>query len=130
MVAYNFMIRLAPDVETGRKPFTIRDERKGRSRHARPGEDIQLYTGMRTTACRKLVNPDPICERVVPIIMWRVNQHRCSITLDGKLLTHDQADYIVTVDGFKSHEEFMEYHLGDSKTVKKIFIQWGFWNVD
>lgn len=37
-------------IETGRKCQTIRAV--GRRRHARGGEELQLYTGMRTRQCR------------------------------------------------------------------------------
>jgi|GEM_PF-4621466 len=42
MVAYSFQDRWAADVEEGRKVCTIRARRKGRSRHARVGERVQL----------------------------------------------------------------------------------------
>lgn len=54
MVAYNFADRFAGAVESGEKTRTIRKARAGKSRHARPGEIVQLYTGMRTADCRKL----------------------------------------------------------------------------
>jgi hypothetical protein len=59
MVAYNFQARFAQAVASGEKCQTIRAPRKG-GRHARVGEPVQLYTGMRTKACRKLVAPDPV----------------------------------------------------------------------
>lgn len=130
MVAYNFMHQFADDVAAGRKNFTLRDERKGRSRHARPGEALQLYTSMRTSSCRKLVDPDPICEKVQPIIIYRVHKDRCLIVLNEQTLKIHQTNYIVVTDGFKDHKAFMDFHLGDARTVNKIFIQWGFWNVD
>ena len=58
MVAYNFQARFAPDVAAGRKLQTIRAE--GRRAHAKAGDRVQLYTGMRTKACRKLA--EGICE--------------------------------------------------------------------
>lgn len=54
MVAYNFQSRFAPLVESGEKRQTIRAE--GKRRHARPGDALQLYTGMRTKGCRKLMD--------------------------------------------------------------------------
>ncbi|MGO4286877.1 ASCH domain-containing protein [Bosea sp. TAB14] len=44
-------------IESGRKRQTIRAPRR---RHARVGEQLQLYTGMRTKACR-LIRDDVIC---------------------------------------------------------------------
>lgn len=61
MVAYSFHKRFADLVAAGHKRQTIRAHRK---RHARPGEPVQLYTGMRTRHCRKLISPDPICVSV------------------------------------------------------------------
>ena len=63
MVAYNFQARFAEAVASGRKTQTIRATREGRSRHAKPGDPLQLYTGLRTKAARKLRTPDPICIR-------------------------------------------------------------------
>lgn len=61
MVAYNFQKRFAEAVARGEKTQTIRAPRK--TRHAKAGELIQLYTGMRTRGCRKLRDPDPICTK-------------------------------------------------------------------
>jgi hypothetical protein len=49
MVAYSFKKRFAPAIETGLKTHTMRAARR---RHARVGEQLQLYTGMRTKHCR------------------------------------------------------------------------------
>lgn len=57
MVAYSFNTAFVADVEARTKRQTIRLPRK---RHARPGERIQLFTGMRTKRCRKII-PDPVC---------------------------------------------------------------------
>ena len=68
MVAYNFQARFAPMVEDGRKRQTIRALRKD-GRHAKVGDALQLYTGMRTKACRKLVDPDPTCVSASPVVI-------------------------------------------------------------
>ena len=49
MVAYSFRPQFVAQVEAGTKTQTVRADRK---RHARPGEELQLYTGMRTRQCR------------------------------------------------------------------------------
>ena len=48
MVAYSFKRRFREPILAGSKQQTIRADRK---RHARRGEALQLYTGMRTTQC-------------------------------------------------------------------------------
>jgi hypothetical protein len=45
VVAYSFRQQFRPPILAGTKRQTIRADRK---RHARPGEQLQLYTGMRT----------------------------------------------------------------------------------
>lgn len=51
MVAYSFKGMFADPILMGGKTQTIRAHRK---RHARSGEELQLYTGMRTKKCRLL----------------------------------------------------------------------------
>lgn len=95
MVAYNFQVRFAPLVESGIKCQTIRAARK--SRHARKGEPVQLYTGMRTGACRKLRDPDPLC----------VLSTYCAIREDGITLgNHPRTDLdeFARGDGFADFE--------------------------
>lgn len=57
MVAYSFQKQFVAPILSGIKRQTIRSERR---RHARPGETLQLYTGMRTRHCTKIM-PDPVC---------------------------------------------------------------------
>ena len=64
MVAYNFQKQFADAVERGEKRQTIRAPRKD-GRHAKVGDNLQLYTGMRTKQCRKL--RDAICHDECPI---------------------------------------------------------------
>lgn len=71
MVAYSFNKRFEEAIASGHpatgvvKRQTIRADR---GRHARPGELLQIYCGMRTKHCRKII-PDPVCVAVEPIRM-------------------------------------------------------------
>ncbi|MCJ2020561.1 hypothetical protein MKK84_24560 [Methylobacterium sp. E-065] len=65
MVAYSFKSRFGAPILAGTKAQTIRAERTGKSRHARPGELVQLYTGMRTRQCQKL--GEARCLEVLPV---------------------------------------------------------------
>jgi hypothetical protein len=60
MVAYSFDKRFVPQIANGFKRQTIRAHRR---RHARPGEALQLYTGMRTKQCKK-IRDDVLCSRI------------------------------------------------------------------
>lgn len=64
MVAYSFNPRFETPIREGWKTQTIRAT--GRRRHARPGEMIQLYCGLRSPACRKIV-PDVRCTDVMAV---------------------------------------------------------------
>lgn len=57
MVAINFSDQFAEPVERGEKRQTIR-----RGKKCKPGDPLQLYTGQRTKACRKL--KDAVCKDV------------------------------------------------------------------
>jgi hypothetical protein len=58
MVAYSFQKQFVPAIISGKKRQTIRAF--GKRRHAYVGEPIQLYVGMRTKQCAKII-PDQIC---------------------------------------------------------------------
>lgn len=64
MVAYSFNPRFIEPIRQGIKTQTIRAY--GLRRHARPGELLQLYTGMRTVHCTRIL-PDTPCLDVMPI---------------------------------------------------------------
>ncbi len=100
MVAYSFAPQFVESVSTLRKRQTVRGSRK---RHARPGEPIQLYSGMRTKHCRKLVAPDPIC-RSVSHILIDIDAHAhfviTAIAVDGVHLSDDEIEAFAVADGF------------------------------
>lgn len=100
MVAYSFKAQFAEPIATLTKRQTVRGNR---ARHARPGEAIQLYTGMRTKYCRKLLDRDPICLDVRPIHLHL--DDACpnlirSIIIDGDYLSHDEMEAFAVADGF------------------------------
>lgn len=71
MVAYSFQKRFIDPIlaglgeDTGAAPKRQTIRNVGRRRHARSGEVLQLYTGMRTKQCRKI--GEAICKGVEPI---------------------------------------------------------------
>lgn len=67
MPAYSFQERFIPFLLDGSKDHTVRSERAGKSRHARPGETVYLYYGMRTKWCRKI--GEGVCHDVQRIII-------------------------------------------------------------
>lgn len=75
MVAYSFQKRFAQPILAGTKLHTIRALR---SRHARPGEELQLYCGMRTNQCRLIARKT--CSAALAI---GVDLHRSQILIEG-----------------------------------------------
>ncbi len=100
MVAYSFAPQFAAQVATGTKCQTVRADRK---RHARAGEPVQLYAGMRTRQCRKLIDIDPICLDVRSIrieiapILWPIVT---KIEIDGDSLNPGAIEAFAAADGF------------------------------
>ncbi|MER9047616.1 ASCH domain-containing protein [Mesorhizobium sp. M0923] len=113
MVAYSFKAMFGPQVSALIKRHTVRADRK---RHARPGEPVQLYQGMRTRNCVKLVDPDPICIRVRPIAIVTtplLDEFIGSIVIDGRSLHRDEIEAFAAADGFSIE------HVGDWR-LKRI----------
>lgn len=99
MVAYSFKPFFAPQIETRAKTQTVRANRR---RHARPGEALQLFVGMRTRNCRKLFGIDPTCLFVSPINIQTntLVGGIASIEIDGRVLHRDEIEAFAQADGF------------------------------
>ena len=117
MVAYSFKAQFAPLVETGIKRQTIRADRK---RHARPGEALQLYTGMRTKACRKLLTPDPICLSVEPVLI-----DEARIRIGDHWLSENERNQLAIADGFANWGEcFRFFRDVHGFPFRGVLIKW------
>lgn len=91
MVALNFKPEFADDVEFGHKRRSIRAPRKD-GRDPKPGDVLQLYTGMRQKGCRLLGKA--LCLRVRPVEI-----DYSGVTLEGrKLYCGDAPAYAGGVD--------------------------------
>lgn len=122
MVAYSFQKRFAEDIVSGRKMQTIRAHRK---RHARPGERLQLFTGMRTKNCKKLIEPDPVCIAVTDIrIRVPHGFEPCQVTFKGSTFYIDQ-DFAVR-DGFVTSDDFTSFWFNTHGPgmFEGVVIQW------
>ncbi|MCA9137263.1 MAG: ASCH domain-containing protein [Planctomycetales bacterium] len=129
MVAYNFQKQFAEPIRSGLKTHTIR--RDGKRRHARPGEHLQLYTGMRTRSCEKII-PDPICSAVHPIIILvgETSIHRITIERNGSVHSLEKLGQFAIDDGFESLEAFHRFwkDFHGVGAFQGRLISWGdFW---
>lgn len=118
MVLYGFKQQFAAKVEDGSKPHTIRNLRK--NGHAKPGDLLQLYSGLRTKDCRKLLDPDPVCWETFPI--WIEAQNMAVLLGDRQdWLSDGEIEALAIADGFDSVKEFFDFFPADNE---KILICW------
>ena len=114
MVAINFSERFAGPVERGEKRQTIR-----RTKKCKPGDNLQIYTGQRTKACRKLL--DAVCKKVAPVKIARG-----TLEVDGAVYMPDEATAFARDDGFASYEEMFRWFSDRYAThrFEGYVIQW------
>jgi hypothetical protein len=102
MPAFNFKKQFAADVESRKKRQTIRAKRKdGRNPHV--GDELYLYTGMRTKSCRKL--GEEICKFVHQIT---IDEHG-HININGEWLPGYEELVFIYDDGFKNAADFTPF---------------------
>jgi len=102
MVAYSFPKQFADAITGGTKRQTVRGYRR---RNPRPGERLQLYTGLCRRTCRKLIEKDPICQRVDEIeieISSAISAKIASIVINGIPLSKKEIEDFARADGFKN----------------------------
>lgn len=127
MVAYSFQRRFCDKVATWEKRQTIRAHR---ARHAKPGEAVQLFFGMRTKHCRKLIAPDPVCISVdlIKIVVPPAAGIAEVLGLNAPCLA-PVTDRFAQLDGFDDAEDFTRFWFdthgpGD---FQGVLIRWGRW---
>lgn len=118
MVALNFSPQFAPLVEARIKLQTIR-----RDRTVTPGQRLQLYTGQRTKACRKLVTPDPVC-----IVSTYVGLRANDITLGNVEHAPRDFDAFARADGFPDYATMWKWFSEryDTLSFTGRLIKWSF----
>lgn len=113
MVAYSFAPMFAPQVEAKVKNHTLRGDR---ARHARVGEPVQLYAGMRTRQCRKLVAIDPICVEVAPATLFidpGFSRLLAWAEIDGVRLNAMETERFAVSDGFGGQDRSARLAMGE-----------------
>ena len=128
MVAYSFRPQFVQPILSGAKRQTIRPHRAGRSRHARPGEEVQLYTGMRTRRCTLIGRAMVESVHQVELMFSGPSE---GYVLDARFTTADlYKSYVNTfarADGFKDWRElkafWAEEHPGLDR-FEGVLIKW------
>jgi hypothetical protein len=104
MVAINFSPQFADAVAAGRKTQTIR-----RGARAKVGQGLQLYTGQRTKACRKLA--DAVC-----IDCTYIGLTASGITLGDVSRFSGNRDHFAQADGFDDYAAMWKWFSERYKT--------------
>ncbi len=130
MPALNFKQEFAEKIADGSKTQTVRKPRKDGRPHAKPGDKINLYTGMRTKECRLL------CEARVTSVR-PVTLDGTSMTLGGREMRQGEGNQyfdpetfdndFARADGF---DEYMDMAAWFDERYglpfKGVVIQWDF----
>lgn len=133
MVAYSFQRQFAERILDGTKGGTIRAARKrqpyygtpGAHRpagHARPGEELQLYTGIRTKQCQLIARRQ--CVAVEPIIL---NFAAAMITFYCRGARFDQPKDLhafARFDGFSTWRELVSFWHQQHGCGQGFFVGW------
>lgn len=138
MVAYSFKKEFIKSIQAGLgilvEPASdgtpVRPKRQtiranGKRRHAREGENLQLYYGMRTKQCRSIGVAR--CSKVTPIVM-RIPKDDAFllISIDGAPEV-EVTDEFAARDGFGSVEDmwlFWRREHADVAVFEGVLIEW------
>jgi hypothetical protein len=120
MVAYSFMKRFAELIDADMKPHTIRDDNHN-NRHAKTGDELQLYTGMRTKQCRKLRDTECIGSYEIDIDIRRQVVYLLAAG-EWLSLTPWHIRELAIKDGFESVDEFFSFF---KERRDRVLIAWG-----
>jgi hypothetical protein len=122
MVAYSFKAQFRAPILAGTKRQTIRADRK---RHARAGEQLQLYTGMRTRNCGLIGRA--LCSMVDPIRI-AVSEGWIETPRLGRFYSVSSLDDFARADGFadwSGMQDFWRREHPDAAIFSGVLIQWG-----
>jgi hypothetical protein len=123
MVAYSFKRRFCEQVTNWEKRQTIRARR---GRHARPGERVQLYFGMRTKHCRKLITPDPMVTDVAEIALFIPSDGGLAQITTDPDHPYEVSDWFARQDGFADAADFTAFWLKEhgAGSFAGVLIRW------
>ena len=131
MVAYSFKERFIKPIQVGLssvrlsfdpppKRQTVRADRR---RHARPGEELQLYYGMRTKHCRLIGRAHCVAADSILIVI-HPTAPRLHILAGGRVL---EPESFAQSDGFESMADMRQFWLKEHPGIERfqgVLIRW------
>lgn len=121
MVAYSFKGRFREPILAGSKRQTIRADRK---RHARVGEEVQLYTGMRTAYCRLIGRAKCVYAGAIRLDL---DQRRVELASGTAITTAEDTDAFAQSDGFADWKALAHFWRTEHPGLDQfsgIMIRW------
>lgn len=122
MPALNFQKQFALKVESGEKRQTIRAYRVN-GRDPKKGDTLYHYTGMRTKACKKLL--ESVCKDTRDIIIFKDSVYMgplCDNTCQ-KLSDYDK-NKMAMADGFETYKDFQDFFAKRGLPFYGLLIKW------
>lgn len=124
MVAYSFKAQFVSAIESGEKQQTLRDNRK---RHARVGEEVQLYSAMRTKQCRLIGRA--ICLSAGEISLCFAWPSAVVLEDGGFVRAGQNLDTFARIDGFADWDALVAFWRRHHPNVRDgwtgVRIRWG-----
>lgn len=123
MVAYSFNPRFEAPIKAGLKTQTIRGYRP---RHARPGDMLQLFVGMRTRHCRRIL-PDQVCIDVMLVEIGFDEADRGISDIRAGGVPVRDLDTFAQRDGFADLADMSAFWRASHKisgTFHGVLIEW------
>lgn len=126
MVAYSFNERFVSKLLDGSKRQTLRAV--GRPRHARLGDEVQLYTGMRTAQC-KLIGRSICTSNPQTITIFRDKKGVITKIINGRAAYKDLNRFAMR-DGFEDLADMQAFWQAQHKEGWAnpwigVLITWG-----
>lgn len=125
-----FKKQFAPKILDGSKRFTIRNPRK---REPKIGEQLHMYTGLRTKHTQKITSEHTL-KGIQLVDIFIQNKHTednirlnysieftLRITVDGRPLREEEYLRFCIADGFASVSDFQRYWLSEKSVLTQHF---------
>lgn len=126
MVAYSFNKRFVPGIMSGVKDGTIRAPRRGVQPHARLGQEIQIYTGLRTKHVRLIGRAT--CLATEQVILRLRDGQVCFPQTAESLIADDDLATFARRDGFVSWSDLVAFWRATHPGVDEfhgVQVWWG-----
>jgi hypothetical protein len=127
MPALNFQARFAHDVEWGHKRQTVRAPRKDGRPHCKVGDQLKLYTGMRSKACRLLyvATVTRIATVRIEAVEMFINGRRLPSAIYDRNCEQTDNEF-AQADGFDSFTEMAAwFEKTHGLPFEGVLVEWG-----